>query len=195
MDERRVLRRLAYASDQWWLSLIIGIFFLITGIWVLLSPAESYIALSILFIVALIGSGIAEIFSAFTMRKESSAWGWVLAGGILDLLIASLLATDPALTLTILSFFIGFALLFRSAMAIGVAFDLRHNSIRQWKWLLFMGIIGLIFSFIILKNPVIVGLTFVFWTGLAFISIGIFRIFLSIKLRQFRQELFRAAEE
>lgn len=195
MEQHRVLRRLAYASNHWWLSLLMGILFLITGTWVLLTPAQSYIALSMLFVITLIGSGIAEIFSGLYMRKESTGWGWIVAGGIVDLLIAFLLATDPALSLTILSFFIGFALLFRSTVAIGVSFDLRNNGIRQWKWMMLMGVIGLGFSFIVLKNPVIIGLTFVIWTGLAFIAIGLFRIMLSLRLRKFRHDLFDALAE
>jgi uncharacterized membrane protein HdeD (DUF308 family) len=68
-------------------------------------------------------------------------------------------------------------------MAMGFAFDLKGFADNGWGWLLALGILGLLFSFVLLWNPLLAGLTIVIWTGCAFITIGIFRIILSFKLK------------
>ena len=186
ITNQTVLRRIAYPASHWWLSLLLGILFIIIGVWVLKTPVASYLALVTIFSAVLIINGVAEIFSALfmTSQQDSGGWGWILAGGIIDILIAILIMSKPGITVIILSFFIAFGLLFRSMMAIGAAIDLKKSHDSYWGLLLLIGIIGLIFPFIILRNPDIAGLTVVFWTGLAFIIIGVFRVLLSLRLRR-----------
>ncbi len=47
-----------------------------------------------------------------------------------------------------------------------------------------VGIIGIIFSFILLWNPLFAGLTVVVWTAFVLITAGITSIYLSFKLRK-----------
>ena len=71
---------------NWWLSLILGIIFVGVGICLMFAPLDSYIALSIIFSITILISGIFEILFAVTNRHVSS-WGWYLVGGIIDILI------------------------------------------------------------------------------------------------------------
>ena len=65
----------------------------------------------------------------------------------------------------------------------GFSIDLKSFGVNEWGWLLALGILGMLFSFILLWNPAFAGMTIVIWTSFAFIAIGIFRIFLSFKLK------------
>jgi uncharacterized membrane protein HdeD (DUF308 family) len=49
---------------------------------------------------------------------------------------------------------------------------------------LFLGILGVVFAFLLIRNPAIGGMTLVIWTGLALIASGIFNLFLSNKMRK-----------
>jgi uncharacterized membrane protein HdeD (DUF308 family) len=181
--ETEITRRTKYAIKHWYLSLILGILFIGVGIWVLRTPLESYLTLSILFSVTIFISGISEIIFSVTNRKEMDNWGWVLTGGIIDLLLGIWLISSPLLSITVLPFVVGFMLMFRSMIAIGFAFDVKGFADTGWGWLLALGILGLLFSFVLLWNPLFAGLTIVIWTGCAIITLGIFRIILSFKLR------------
>jgi uncharacterized membrane protein HdeD (DUF308 family) len=191
MNSSAILKQIAYPVRHWWVSLLLGILFIITGIWVLRTPVASYLALATLFSIVLIINGVAEVFSALAMtsQKESSGWGWILAGGIIDILIGIVIISNPAITIIILSFFIAFGLLFRGMIAIGTALDLRKSHDSYWLLLLLMGILGLIFPFIILENPSIAGFAVVFWTGLAFLIIGLFKVMLAFRLRKLNKLL------
>jgi len=92
---------------------------------VFMTPVSSYLALSILFSVTIFISGISEIIYSISNRKEMDNWGWVLTGGIIDLLFGLWLMASPLLSIAILPFVVGFMLMVRSMMAIGFAIDLK----------------------------------------------------------------------
>jgi uncharacterized membrane protein HdeD (DUF308 family) len=179
-----ILKTVKTAVKYWWISLLSGIFFVIVGIWVFKTPLESYLALAILFSVTFFVSGIFEIVYAVSNRSQLEGWGWALTGGIIDLILGFILMSNPGITIAVLPLFVGFAVLFRSVMAMGAAFDLKSYGSKDWGWMLLIAILGLLFSFMLLWNPIFAGATIIVWTGLAFISIGIFRIMLSLRLRK-----------
>jgi uncharacterized membrane protein HdeD (DUF308 family) len=139
---------------HWYLPLILGAILIAVGIWVLKTPAESYLALSMLFAYTFFITGILEIIYSVSNRNELEHWGWSLVGGIIDLLIGCLLISQPQMSMLILPFFVGFGILFRSLMMIGWSLFLRKAGQGNWTNLLFIGILGAIFSFILLWNPV-----------------------------------------
>ena len=169
---------------NWWISLLIGVLYIIAGIWVFQTPLASYVSLSIIFSVFIFISGGSQIVFSVSNRHEISSWGWYLAGGILDLIIGFLLITHPLMTMVILPFYIGFWLLFQGFMAIGLSFQIKTFGILAWGWLLFFGCLIILFSFLLLANPVIGGFSIVYMTALAFISAGIFRIALAFNLKK-----------
>ena len=181
--ETEIINSVKNYSKHWYLSLILGILFIGAGIWVFMTPVSSYLALSILFSVTIFISGIFEIVYSISNRKEMDNWGWVLTGGIIDLLFGLWLMSSPLLSIAVLPFVVGFMLMFRSIMAIGFAFDLKDFANSGWGWLLALSILGLLFSFVLLWNPAFAGLSLVICTGCSFITLGIFRIILSFKLK------------
>lgn len=179
--------KLLQTVKNWYLILILGIILILVGIWVFSTPVLSYATLSMLFATAFLVTGILEIVYAISNSKEMESWGWSLISGIIDLLIGILLITLPATAMLFLAFYVGFGILFRSIMAIGQSINLKRWHIEGWGYLLTIGILGLIFSFILIWNPVFAGLTIVFYTGMSFVMIGIFQVFLSFKLRKLKK--------
>ena len=110
-------------------------------------------------------------------------WGWTLALGILTAMVGILLLMNPEVSLATLPFYVGFLVMFRSIGAIGTALDLKNYKVLDWGTLMVIGILGLLFSFILLWNPVFAGMTVVIWTGIAFLVAGVFNVYLGFKLR------------
>lgn len=81
---------------------------------------------------------------------------------------------------------IGLFLLFNSVNAIGWAFDLKKLGALSWGNVALMGVLGLIFSFILLWNPLFAGFSIV-WTGLSFIVTGVSGIMMSLHLRKMKR--------
>ena len=67
-------------------------------------------------------------------------------------------------------------LLFRGVIAIRNAVILKKANNQNYKYGLIFGIFLIMLAAIFLWHPEILGITIAFWTALAFISLGIFRI-------------------
>ena len=177
------IKRVRSSVKHWYLALLVGILLICTGIWTLSSPLESYVALSMVFSISFLISGILEIVFALSNREELDGWGWTLALGILTAMVGILLLMNPEVSLATLPFYVGFLVMFRSIGAIGTALDLKNYKVLDWGTLMVIGILGLLFSFILLWNPVFAGMTVVIWTGIAFLVAGVFNVYLGFKLR------------
>ncbi|MCV9928283.1 HdeD family acid-resistance protein [Flavobacterium sp. LS1R49] len=182
--ENSLFKKVKIAIDYWYIPLLVGILFVGIGIWSFITPLAAYLTLAFLFSISFLATGVFEVIFALSNRKKLDNWGWTLASGILGLVVGILLISNPLISITILPLYVGFVILFRSIMAIVIAFDLKSYGVKDWGNLLFLGILGIIFSFILLWNPIFAGLSLVYWTAFAFIAIGIFYIYFSFKLKK-----------
>ena len=82
-------------SSIWWLGIVRGIFAIIFGILALTWPQQTAIILTLVFAVYAIVDGIVNIVGAIATRKEDSAWGWLLAQGVLTLIVGLLALFAP----------------------------------------------------------------------------------------------------
>jgi len=183
------------AIKHWWLILILGIFLVLGGIWVIQTPLQSYLALSILFIVLLLVNGTFQIIFSLSNRRELPGWGWYLSGGILEFLIGVYLLSYPAISMTVLPFVVGFWLIFRGISVIAYSTELKAGGVRGWGWLMVFGILLTIFSFLIIMNPVIGAVYLVIWTAFSLIFMGISYIMLAFKLKKIKSKALDVLEE
>ncbi|MEO2071140.1 MAG: DUF308 domain-containing protein [Zunongwangia sp.] len=170
-------------TKHWYIPLIIGLLFVGVGIWVFRTPAESYLTLTLLFSISFLVSGIFEIFYSVTNRKNLYGWVWNLVGGIANAIIGILLLSKPEVSLIVFPIYIGLWLLFRSILAVGTSLGLGLGS----GYLLVLGILGILFSFVLLWNPLFAGLTVVYWTGFGLLVFGIYNIIFSFQARKIKK--------
>ena len=180
----RSLKTVKNSIKYWYIPLIVGLIFVGVGIWVFRTPLESYVALAFIFSISFLVSGFFEIYFAISNREELDNWGWTLTLGIVSAIVGVLLLMNPEVSKITLPFYVGFVLLFRSVFAIGASIDLKNYYVMDWGYLMAIGILGVIFSFILLWNPLFAGITLVFWTALLFIVNGIYSIYFSFKLKK-----------
>lgn len=178
------IKNLRESVKHWYLPLITGLILIGTGIWTFFSPQESYLALSIVFSVSFLVTGVFEIIFAISNRNTMDNWGWTLVLGILTTLVGVMLLNNPEISLISLPLYVGFMLMFRAISAMGMAMDLKSYGVMEWGTLMIFGVLGLIFSFIMIWNPIFAGMTLVFWTGAALLASGIFNVYLAIKMRK-----------
>lgn len=175
--------KIDYAVKYWWLSLLLGVLFIIISIYLMFAPLASYIALSILFSVSMFVSGVFEIAFAFSNRGNISSWGWYLAGGIIDLILGVFLMINPGLSMSVLPFVLAFWLMFRGFSATGYSMDLKRYGTRNWGWYMAFGILAILCSIGIIWQPGIGAFTLVYMIAYALLIIGIFRIMVAFELR------------
>jgi uncharacterized membrane protein HdeD (DUF308 family) len=157
---------------HWYIPLIIGILLILLGFYTISTPVAAFLTLAILFSWSFIISGILEIIFAVQNKDEVDGWGWYLTGGILYTLFGILLIANPLLSASTLAFIVGFYALFKSFQLLSFSFDLKNYGSKSWGWSLLFAILGIIFSFILLWNPLFAGFSLVIWTGMAISTVG-----------------------
>ena len=82
-----LLHQISNSVKHWYLPLIIGVLFILFGIYIFTVPLETYLTLSIFFSASYIVSGLMDIFFSIGNNKTLKGWGWYLVGGIFTLAI------------------------------------------------------------------------------------------------------------
>ena len=131
---KTIFDELQQEVKNWWISLILGILYVIVAISLMFSPLSGYAVLSILFSVSMLFSGLLEISFAVSNRRRVSSWGWYLAGGIIDMILGFYLIAYPMLSMEVIPFIIAFWLMFRGFSSVGYAMDLKRYGTRDWGW-------------------------------------------------------------
>jgi uncharacterized membrane protein HdeD (DUF308 family) len=118
-----------HAPGFWW-SLISGVLGLIAGLVLLLWPISGAVTLTLLLIAFFAIEGIATIMYALEHKKElSGRWGWMLASGIIDLILAAIILSGlPGTAAWAIGLLVGINLLFGGVAMIGMALHARNDN-------------------------------------------------------------------
>lgn len=180
-----LLKEFENGVKHWYLPLLVGIVMVAVGIWCVASPGVSYLALAIVFAIGFFISGVFETIFAISNRSEK--WGWSLALGVMSIIAGLVLMANPGLSAVMLAFYVGFMLLFYSVSGVVIALAIREQYHIDWRALLVIAILGVIFSLIMLFNPAFAGISIVLWTAFTFFVMGAFRIYIALRLRKVKK--------
>lgn len=181
-----LFKSLTRTIKHWYIPLILGIIFILCGIYVFTSPLATYTTLAILFSISFIVAGLLDIFFSLRNTKELKGWGWYLVLGILSLVIGIYLIINLSISIAILPIVVGFTIMFRSFQQLGFALELKTLGKIKWGNLAIASVLGIIFSFMLIANPLFSGISLVVLTGLAFVFVGIASIVLSFDLKKIK---------
>ena len=178
-------KRAGRAIRHWWLMTIAGVLGIAAGIAVFAFPLESYVTLSRLFGVLMLVVGAAKLIAASTSGNYFMMRGYVITGGVLDLLLGLFLCINPGVTLVFLPIMMGFWMMYNSFILIGFAGDMDTFGIRGTGWITGGGILLLILSVLVLINPFGAGVaTVVVLAGVGLIVFGLLLCSLSMTLKE-----------
>lgn len=186
LNALREVREVKRTVKNWWLFTILGVLLTAGGIYVAAQPAASYVTLAIFFSALVFVNGIFDLVFSISNRKVLKGWGWYLAGGILEVLAGIGMMIYPQISLAILPFVLGFWLMFGGISTIASSVELRNYRVKGWGWMLALGILLSIVSFIIIANPVIGAGAVVGFTSVAIIAYGISYIVFSFQLKRIK---------
>lgn len=180
------LKTIKKTVKHWYVPAIIGGLLIVFGIYIFTTPLETYATLTMLFSLSFLFSGIAETLFSVQNRKIIEGWGWYLTGGIFNTVIGLMLLSRPEISAFTLPLVVGFTLMFRSIQGLGFSFELKNYGSLKWGNLAIASILGLVFSIILLFNPIFTGISLVVMTALAFIFSGITGIVLGFQLKKLK---------
>jgi uncharacterized membrane protein HdeD (DUF308 family) len=124
-----------HAPGFWW-SLVSAVLAIAAGVVLIAWPVSGAISLTLVLIVFFIVEGAASIMFALDHRRElSGRWGWMLASGIVDLLLAAIIfAGLPVSAAWALGLLVGINLVFGGSALIAMALHARSPDVRATKF-------------------------------------------------------------
>jgi len=103
---------------HFWLQLVSAVLAVIIGYLFVRNPGAAVSTVALLLIVFFMVEGMSKVVFSLTVRPLAN-WGWVLASGVLGVLISLYLLSNPSLSLVMLGLFIGMQLI-SEGVAIGL---------------------------------------------------------------------------
>jgi uncharacterized membrane protein HdeD (DUF308 family) len=117
------------APGFWW-SLISAVLGIIVGAMLLIWPIGGTLSLTLVLIVFFTVEGIASIMYAIEHRRQlTGQWGWMLASGIVDLVLAAIIFVGlPGTAMWALGLLVGINLVFGGSALIAMALHARNSA-------------------------------------------------------------------
>ena len=172
------------AVRYWWLLLIVGIALFVVGILIFIYPSQSYLGMSLVFGWLMLISGIFEVVLSSANRHFITGRGWMMAGGIIEIILGIILIFNVGLSAATLPIFLGFWLMMRGFSAIGLGSDMSAMEIAGSGWTIFTGVLLLLCSLWILFQPLVIGTTaVVVWVAITLLFAGVSAFSLALQLR------------
>ena len=118
------------APGFWW-ALVSAALAILAGGWLLAQPIAGALSLTLILIAFFLIEGIASIFFALDHRRElSGQWGWMLASGIVDLVLSAMLLMGlPSTAVWALGLLVGINMLFGGIALIAMALRARKEAV------------------------------------------------------------------
>jgi uncharacterized membrane protein HdeD (DUF308 family) len=115
------------APGLWW-SILSGVLGIVVGLLLLAMPVQGAVSLTLVLVAFFIIEGVASIMFALDHKRElSGQWGWMLASGIVDLILALMIfAGLPSTAAWAIGLLVGINLVFGGVALTSMALHARN---------------------------------------------------------------------
>jgi uncharacterized membrane protein HdeD (DUF308 family) len=177
-------------TSSWWLFLVLGVLWILFGMFVLSYNVGSLLALAVFAGITFVMTGITQVLAAG--RVDSWRWLWVV-GGALSIIAGILAFVWPGMTLLVLSVILAWFLVFKGIMdVVGALASIG----RPWWWLtLILGIVELLLGIWAAGYPGRSLFVFVNLVGIYAVAYGFTELFAAFELRGLDRRLGRTSAE
>ena len=170
-------------TKYWWLILLKGIILIGLAIFIFNNPIGTLVGLALYIGISLMITGFFLVIIAFTGRKVDENWGWKLTEGLVDIIIALILLSNPGLTAATFPFVVGFWIIFYGITLFTGSFSARKTGDQNWWVNLLGGVLNVIFGFIIMNNLFAGALAITVWIGIGVLDFGAANISIALRMR------------
>lgn len=140
-------------TERNWQLIVAGILFIIFGLVCAFFPGLTLASIAFMIGAAFVVSGVVNI-ATFIRDKEALGFsGWLLAYGILDVLIGAMFVIHPFAFAAVLPWVIGAFVLVFGIYGIIVSFPIKKAGLPLWGWMLASGILSVLIGIMFFYMP------------------------------------------
>jgi uncharacterized membrane protein HdeD (DUF308 family) len=171
----------AVLANNWWAIGIRGALAILFGLIALFLPGVTMLSLVLVFAAYAFLDGVLAIVSAVRAAREQERWGYLVFEGLVDIAAAAVAVFWPGITLVVFVFLIAFWAIFTGILELAAAFRLQFIDGRGW--LIFGGIVSVLYGALLIVAPMIGAVVLTWWLGAYALVFGVCLVVLAFKLR------------
>ncbi len=175
-------------SKNWWLFLVRGLVAIAFGVLALIWPAQSWLALVILFGAFALVDGIFTLVTGIQLSKYFDRWWAVVLEGIMGIAAGVLTLIWPGAASHVLFYFVAVWVILTGVLEIMVATRIRFYIPGEWNMIL-AGVLSILCGILLFVYPG-AGVVALVWTiGIFAIVFGIMQIVFSSRLHSLGSDI------
>jgi uncharacterized membrane protein HdeD (DUF308 family) len=144
-------------------------------------PGATMLSLVLVFAAYAFVDGVFAIVSAVRAARERERWGYLLLEGLVDIAAAAVAVLWPGITVVAFVFVVAFWAIFTGVLELMAAF--RLDFIDGRGWLIFGGIVSVLYGVLLIVAPMIGAVVLTWWLGAYALVFGVCLVVLAFKLR------------
>jgi uncharacterized membrane protein HdeD (DUF308 family) len=169
-------------EQNWWVIALRGFLGILFGLIALIFPGVTILSLVLLFSAYMLVDGAFSIAGAMRAMGRNERWGWLLLNGIWSILTAIVAFLWPGLTAIVFVLIIAAWAVVSGALMLTAAFRMRSGA-RARGWLVFGGILSVLFGVLLVIAPLMGAIVLTWWIGAYVLVLSIFMLILAFTLR------------
>ncbi|WP_201863024.1 HdeD family acid-resistance protein [Microvirga soli] len=181
----------ALLAQNWWALALRGVFAIIFALTAFFMPGATLLSLVWVFAAYMLVDGVFGIVSGIRAASNNQRWGLLILGGILNILVGIIAFVMPGLTVLFFVTLMAVWSLITGILTIVAAFKLNPTYGRGW--LIFSGIVSVLFGIALLLGPIVGAVVLTWWLGAYALVFGISLIALAFKLKGHKDDTVGAA--
>lgn len=167
------------------LWVISGVLLMAAGVTAILNPSVALTSLALLIGISMLISGIIDLVIFAETYKLFTGSGWILADGILSVILSLILLCNHWITAALIPFVFGMWVLFTGIAKLISSLDMKRLGIPGWGWFTALGVLLIVFGVISFFKPVAAAVAAGILTGIALILEGAVAILKGLFSRRF----------
>lgn len=172
---------IAVLARNWWAIGLRGVIGILFGLVALFLPGATMLSLVLVFAVYAFVDGLFGIVSAVRAAREGERWGYLVLEGLVSIAAAAIAVFWPGITVVAFVFLIAFWAILTGIFELTAAYRLEFIDGRGW--LIFGGIVSVLYGALLIVAPMIGAVVLTWWLGAYALVFGVCLVVLAFKLR------------
>jgi len=170
----------AVLAKNWWAIGIRGVLGILFGLIALFLPGATMLSLVLVFAAYAFVDGVFAIVSAVREAHAHERWGYLVLEGVVDIAVAAVAVLWPGITVVAFVFLVAFWAILTGILELMAAF--RLDFIDGRGWLIFGGIVSILYGALLIVAPMIGAVVLTWWLGAYALVFGVSLVVLAFKL-------------
>lgn len=170
------------------ITIVSGAILSLTGVWCVARPGATFLAMAFVVGIAMLIHGISGILNYISERPGGFASGYVLADGIIALVLSVVVLANQLATDAVIPTFFGMWLLFSGLMHVMQAVAVRDAGERNWKLVFGFGLLAAAAGVTAFIRPITGAAPPVLLLGVFFLIQGVSVIMLGLHIKNHRKK-------